>query len=172
MGVTSRVTRYSAEGRLPTAPCLLTGFIVLLLALTACGSDGGGSGTPELPPYVVAVWEDASEFQQEILADGTVTPEEYERAVFAALQCLDDAGILHSQPVLDASGVRAPKWRFTIGPYPPGAQGIADECQSYYLTAITGVWSAQEAPTEAELQGRPRVRAPMREGAGSRRSRL
>lgn len=127
----------------------LVGGCVALLLL-ACGGDGGDTG--ELPAHVAAVFDTAGEFQQEILADGLVEPGEYEKAVLAALQCLDQAGIPHGEPVLTSKGARAPKWRFIVGPYPPGSESTAEECQTTYLNAVAAVWSAQEAPSEEELQ--------------------
>jgi hypothetical protein len=101
-------------------------------ALAACG----GSANPvEGPPRA----DDLTPFQREILEDGSVSADEYERAVLATLQCLDDEGVPRSEPERAGAGATL-RWRYTVGPYPDEAKAAMeaayDECFKAYERAI------------------------------------
>lgn len=110
-----------------------------------------------LPDYVRAELDAGlSDFQRAILEDGVVTPAEYEQAVLATLSCLDAEGIPHSEPVLQQSGPSAPRWDYTVGPWPieedERFSAIYRRCLDEYQRAVASAWSHQEGPTESEMQ--------------------
>jgi hypothetical protein len=81
----------------PTA--LIRSSVAILIAtllLGGCSSDGED---PEVEPLDVnALAQNTTAFQSDILADGEVAPDEYERAVLAAHTCVKDQGFSPEAP--------------------------------------------------------------------------
>jgi len=152
--------------------------VCLILALVvACSSDTDkqatstnvvttpvGNSTVELPTGITEVdfsayLSAANDFVRPIIEDGDVTADEYELAVFRVLQCLDEQGVLHSEPILRTSP-DGPRWTYTVGPSGVVAaeeqSRIHDECDTDYLRVILTFWEAQSLPSESDLQQRDR----------------
>lgn len=129
-------------------------FIVGVLVV-ACG-DGGAADAPPMPADTpsqrLASWlyPQATEFQQEILADGAVTFDEYERATLAAADCFTGAGIEFTGPELQPDG-------FTLN-FAFSTEGFSeramDSCSEEWVGAVSRVWTEQHVPSESE---RPQV---------------
>ncbi|MGK2965104.1 MAG: hypothetical protein ACSLFM_05815 [Tepidiformaceae bacterium] len=95
--------------------------------------------------------------QRDILSDGVVTEAEYERAVFATIQCLDEAGIPHTDPEWK-EGLDRRTLGFVIGPYTAGMDPETyDRCYNEFQREVDSAWATQNAPTEDERQEREAV---------------
>jgi hypothetical protein len=121
---------------------------VLVVSLaTSCSNSGMGDDVV-VPPGLSA-------FQADILRDGTVTADEYERSVLGTLQCLDEQGVPHSGPTQVRSETD-PRWRYTIGPLPEDEKLAMDriyqDCFASYERAILEAWAVQHGSSEKELQ--------------------
>jgi hypothetical protein len=129
--------------------------MVAILAIS-CGGDGDDSVANEttVPSYIAELLgQTTSDFQRGLLADGVITPAEYEQATFAYIACLDDAGIPHSVPELTTARGATPKWRFQIGPWPSAAEltDVDNRCREENSSEIEEAWSLQEAPSQEEI---------------------
>lgn len=99
----------------------------------------------------------------EVFADGVVTFDEYERAVYAAIECMRAEGFVIEGPH------RYPDALFvTVGPgWDPSLlftfaardvddddrwTEVSDRCQAQWSYRIEQVWLEQNAPSEAEVQ--------------------
>lgn len=123
-------------------------FFVVPLLFGACGPDAMTAADGSTGPIRTS---DVSEFQAEILRDGLVDPAEYERAVYATVECLRDAGVVVSDPAWTPDG------RFFMYTYlseePNGPAVVAnDTCFALYLSEVQTVHTEQTKPTEEELR--------------------
>lgn len=120
-----------------------------MLVSQACGS----SEKPKGSAAVRAQAAHASEFERAMLEDGFVSPEEYERAVLATLQCLGEHGIVHSDPTLHTTQKQS-RWQFTYT-YPleekEKFEQIARDCEHEFEDDILAGLALQEEPSEQEL---------------------
>lgn len=93
-------------------------------------------------------------FQAEILSDGMVDFDEYERATLAAMQCYHDAGFDVVGPITDSLGFLT----FSYGGVrdPNELQDrLADlSCEMTYLDLVSAAYSAVNAPTASEVSER------------------
>lgn len=80
--------------------------LILMALVAACGSSGADERDAAIAEIVEQALPNASEFQAEILEDGEVTFEEYERSVLATLACAKEAGLEVMGPDLDPDGIR------------------------------------------------------------------
>ena len=136
----------------PTVGIALTATLMMLVACSASSSPSAGD---QLPPYITDILNrGTSESQYAILMDGVVSPSEYESAVLAALRCIEEHGIPHSDPVFQTFGARAPKWRYTVGPWPVEHEldTVNLQCYTEYEVDVQFAWSIQEGPTEDEQE--------------------
>lgn len=142
--------------------------VVLFLASGACqGRDGGAeAGAPAAPPSVSGDSTptevtlpslpagDGETFQKGLLQDG-ITEAEYERAVFATLQCLvDGGGAYFSLQWVEHDGARTLQFGASGLPgFEPGdGPSLYDECWAEWSRAVEAQWSTQNEPSEAEQQ--------------------
>lgn len=64
--------------------------ILMTAVLATLAAAGCNSGTPDgMPESVRAYYQDANQYQREILADGAVTLGEYEGALYATKSCIE-----------------------------------------------------------------------------------
>ncbi len=126
----------------------------LTLVLAACGGDSDPSH--DLPSYVLSELDGANDFVRDILVDGTVTPAEYESAVYATLGCVAEHGFPYTNPVYRSGGAAAPHWEYTYGPIPDERldefRAVSHECHAQFEGPVVPVWTAQDAPPEEEIQ--------------------
>lgn len=127
--------------------------VVLLLAVAYWGNAGRrGPGDMD----VAALPGADSPFQAGILADGHVTYEEYERAVHAAMDCLEEAGVTVEGPhSVERRGI-------TFLNYSYGAvereadlaqfEETFDTCHMTYESAVKEAYAYQHRPTPAQVQ--------------------
>lgn len=114
----------------------------------ACADEG--------QPAAVRDLANVPEPQREILADGTVTEVEYERAVLAMLQCLADNGVQHTAPVWVQGRDRA-TLTFEMSSSGSDTVGVYDTCFVEYQREVEVAWVLQHAPSEVERQARRAV---------------
>ncbi|MBA4182101.1 MAG: hypothetical protein C0506_16060 [Anaerolinea sp.] len=121
----------------------------------ACGGSGSpseGTALPTLVPEAVAEMRSrAGPPQLAFLEDGLVTFEEYEIAVLATVQCLDDAGIKVGRPELRFAG-KYYRYESEI----PGDQADLlfprlEACNNEWQPVVDA-WYAEHIATEAEIQ--------------------
>lgn len=108
-----------------------------------------------------AFTDDSVAFHREIFADGTVDRAEYERAVFAAAECMGDLGYNIEGPfqygpntgefVTVGSNPADHMYYWAINA-PPTFDADIEVCQELWEFTISEVWNAVNLPTEAERQ--------------------
>ena len=117
--------------------------IVMIVTLYACGDDEASSpAAPEddLPPDFEEMLERTSDFQREILEDGEVTEADYEAAVLAAVQCIEDQGAEVTDLEFDETGTGAPQWQYVVR-YPElELRPEVAECEATYLMDVQSLW--------------------------------
>jgi len=131
--------------------CFLSGVLVLAVGLTACtrlARMPPGDSSLRVPPGTSA-------FQRDILADGTVTFDEYERAVLETISCTRAAGVDVGDLQLDDSGIFYDYRIYPRNMSDDEALAIHDECYSKNLSVVNLVWAEQNelsgTQREAEL---------------------
>jgi hypothetical protein len=135
---------------------------LVLMAGTACSGDhdpvrqDGGFD-------VAQVAAATTQFQRELLADGTVTFAEYERATLATIDCLEDAGLVVDGPY-PRNGVDTRFLEFSYGfDEIPSDQleftnqrmvAAGDACEREFRFDVARVWEYQHllTPEERERQ--------------------
>jgi hypothetical protein len=135
---------------------------VLLLALAGCGTDSGigGDGTVVSGDVGDRLGIEMSPFQAAILADGVVTSGEYEKAVFAAVECLRAKGLLVHEPRWEDGDRRISyeiESSFSVNATQEEQEAIRDavndasfDCSSEYEAFVAEKWQNQEIPNEDE----------------------
>lgn len=127
-----------------------------LVLFAACSSGDSPGGSNDLPQYIVDELKNASDFEREILKDGVVTADEYEKAVMETLRCLDEHGVAHSAPAMvGEGGLMAPKLKYTVGPWPEEEDAryskLYHDCfDEYERGPLTG-WTLQSEPSQSAL---------------------
>lgn len=121
------------------------GLIIVAVVVAAC-SKGAGGDEP-----VNSRSTGTTAFQQEMLADGFITEDELERATFATVECVREAGASASEPVWRGE-LQTPRWDWGMN-WPHGADSSAyDDCDDQFLRDVQGLWVDQHRMTEAEEQ--------------------
>ena len=120
---------------------------------TAASADDEVKLSSSVKAFVESV---ASEYTRPLVDDGVVTFAEYEKSLFAMLQCLGEAGVYPDQPpVLDAS--RHYSYGLVI---PSNDKDQADKaiasCRSYYFEAVQRAWGTYKPPGFDELLAQAR----------------
>jgi hypothetical protein len=130
--------------------------VAALLTLAACAQSGDGvapSNTAlrsDNPWGIVA--PDVPTFQLEILSDNELSRGEYDRAVFAMIECMRSAGIWVSDPVYEFG-----QYSFVYGgnqslEAQDAAEAKYDECYAEYVEIVDWAWFEQNRPSEEEVQ--------------------
>lgn len=121
--------------------------VTLGLLCSSC-SSGDEMSSAEVPLPV-----GLSDFQRDLLGDGEVTFDEYERAVLAAMQCLRDAGIRTAGPEL-VDG-RFYFFDFAEGDDPARTDQVLAGCEEEYLSEVEPAWGeASRTPEDEERNDR------------------
>lgn len=126
-----------------------------------------GAEVPPLslsPQEVAQASANASTSQKEILSDGVITFAEYESAIFAAVQCYNDAGVRISEyptkqggaPVLGPKLTHRGEYQY-IPQFPAGtgqqsATDITNRCERDIVGVIRPLWLDHVSPTQQEVQ--------------------
>lgn len=121
-------------------------------------ADSGAVESLSLPPADFRIPDSAlagaSDFEQELLADGQVTFVEYERATNEMVRCLTEKGVPASEP----RPALAPGF-LTYGVFEPAVTEAADlvssareACERRFGSVVFAVYFAQHIPTGAQLQ--------------------
>jgi hypothetical protein len=138
---------------------VFVGSMAVLLAclFAACGgsdeSSHAGDADRRISDRELQILLDsANDFTREIIEDGLVTAEEYERAVFRTVQCMDEAGVEHTEPEFKEYRFES-RWEYSIvGGIGSAADNAYIECRDAYQSAVSAIWAVQNEPTEAEKQ--------------------
>jgi hypothetical protein len=156
----------------PLRELRLAWLVVALGALLAgCSSESspGQGPVPEevapLPDHAAALfpsydaatsaWTTMSAFQRGLIEDGEVSFADYEAAVLAFTQCVEEAGLSFLDEPAYNSGTRKFEFSIVIGETVADADaGDADtmNCATEYFSHVQALWNWNNAPTEAELQ--------------------
>jgi hypothetical protein len=133
---------------------LAVGLVGLVVVVSSgCGSEAGlvpGENPQSTPTerLAAALWERTTDEQRPLLADGSVTFDEYEGAILRVESCLDEAGIQHEPMELRPDG-------FTLD-FTYSFSGFdelrMDRCFNRYATEVATVWTKQHVPTGAERE--------------------
>jgi|SRR6185312_3561491 hypothetical protein len=135
-------------------------FGALLPMLASCGTPTAGKSSPALTPFSDSMRPSSSSaiagapaFQKAILQDGTVTFDEYQRAVFATIQCAKDHGVkILTGPTLGPGK----KYVYTMG----GGTTTADlgatqaqyvNCLNQYENLVDIAWTNETRPTQDQV---------------------
>lgn len=123
-----------------TAACWVA---VVVMAVAACGSEDveAGAGGPYRAQIVQARQQAASDFQRDVLADGTITKAEYDEAVNRYVQCLGDKGVAvtaadngggyYQYAVASGQDAKFQQWS------DPCAKGTTDLIEDLYIQMLT-----------------------------------
>lgn len=129
---------------------------------SAATTDGilGGSGPSETSAPTRVPDSRGLAFQEAILSDGVVTFAEYERAVFAEVDCLERLGLVvrgpatwPDGPVLNISVGADPRLEYTfvyLGDLTAETDVAAQGCQYDWSWDVTLRWQEQNQPTERQ----------------------
>ncbi|SDS88171.1 hypothetical protein SAMN04489743_1106 [Pseudarthrobacter equi] len=121
-------------------------FLTLIITVAACSQQA--SSTPAFDVQKAAA--NTSAFQKELLADGALTREEYERAVLAERDCIQRAGAKPGPLVTNGDNSLSFEVEITA---PDEIQGQAiskkaEACYGEYASEVYPVWAFQNLPTE------------------------
>lgn len=129
-----------------------------LLVAAACSSGGGNTDNAQiqraLPPDVPVetLLETADESQVALFRDGAIDFADYERATFAFLGCMEEAGF----PTLDGPAFDEATQRFEASfralPGSGPAGEVQLECAREHELFVRMAWVWQHAPREETLQ--------------------
>ncbi len=142
--------------------------VMCLVAMAGMAAACGGTESPgaETPPAATqttapapadrfVLSEQVSEYQQEILEDGTVTFEEYERAFFDYLRCMTDRGMVISRAPELAPGGWLYEVQITVGSTDEEIASFYaafNECVNEYTSHVQPRWSELNEPSQAVRQ--------------------
>ncbi len=135
------------NGRLRSLLALVSSITIL-----AVGCGGGQVADDELPAELRALVAQADGLQAEILSDGVVTVDEFERSFLASIQCMEDQG-LSVEYTFDAEAVA---WSMeAIAPTEDALDEldkIQQECMAEYQDTVQAVFSFQNRPSAEQLE--------------------
>lgn len=135
-----------------------------MAGLTLAGCDDDRQLAEEIEPALVDPADitvppvvDANPLQDEILADGSVTPEEMEQALNAVVGCVESQGFDAVLKEFDPEG----GWSFEVG-HPTATSDAAGDaltrCERAFLSEIELPFSQQHGPTEQEIKAEREAR--------------
>ena len=128
------------------------------IALSGCTS----SSAPSQSINVAELAAHTTKFQRDILADGVVTRAEYERAVLAQRQCVQDAGATPSEVRKTANNELAFDYDVTAETQADvnAINKKAELCLGQYLDKVGEVWAYEQLLSPQELAKQlPEVRS-------------
>lgn len=121
--------------------------IALGLLAAACGGETETAGTSGY---------EVSDFEAELLADGTITLAEYEEAVTEALACIEAVGF-EPDPIERSATGRFLTYGWSIDETPDlteerlaDMEFEADACEAEHVDAVANQWILQTSLSEAE----------------------
>ncbi|MDR0504976.1 MAG: hypothetical protein LBG70_04110 [Bifidobacteriaceae bacterium] len=139
---------------------------ILMVAMCACSLTRKDNQLNQLD--LAALQARTSDFQKEIIADGHVTQDEYEKAIFAQWQCVKEAGFSPAQPewVQDIFGFSNEMTADTdaqLAELSAKYDEAYDRCYKEYALEVSRVWVAQSLLSPAEREAvKPEVIACLR----------
>ena len=123
---------------------------LLLGALSGCGGENNASVEDQIKELAAS----APESQQQILADGRVLPSEYERAVIAERDCVEQAGfVVHDLVWSEGQLGFDAEWMGEIEAEQDAANIRAlDACKDDYSRIVARAAILQDTPTASERE--------------------
>lgn len=129
---------------------LLTLLLILGTALLIAGCSGAADQEgSSWDPMIAGMVATAKGFQADLLSDGDLTYAEYERAVLAQVQCMEDAGYEANGPMPSRGHQIVYDYEAVKGD-PDALVSTFDDCYSQYLDVVEPVWAYLHQPTEQE----------------------
>lgn len=126
--------------------------VVLTGAMAGCSSGPGLEETPKLD--LAGILKETTEYQREIIADGIVTPEEYERALLERRDCVASSGAAPGPIYKIGNGEQT--FDFEITATNDDAMNIiqqkADACLPAFFDDVGAVWAFQNLLSPEERQ--------------------
>ena len=138
---------------------------VAALVGVACGDGGGGESEPsDTPPptpaaakasqpdpiepgLLTTLLADTSDFQRDLLEDGMLTLDEYERAKLEQARCLMDQGLEIDPDRLQLDGLLRYTYFITASAeIAPEAPAIMRDCQATYSIEVDRAWAEVSLP--------------------------
>ena len=119
-----------------------------------------GGGQPPAEGRIAEIADmlvpDTSAFQRDLIADGVVSRAEYEQAVFAAVQCLQQRALDVTDPIPSPNGITPEFNIISEGEITPAVDAHIEksynECAAEYLEDVEIVYVEQNILTGAERQ--------------------
>ena len=130
------------------------GLCVIFLASTFSSCSFGNASEERSSDQFAQSIASSSQFQRELLSDGRLTYEEYERAVLATVQCVKDNGIEIAKEIHSAPGKRI-AFEFVGGTTEDErarASAVYEDCYREFEETVDLVWAEQNAPDEKTLE--------------------
>jgi hypothetical protein len=96
-----------------------------------------------------------SAFQRELVEDGEVSFADYEAAVLAFAQCIEEAGLSFVDDPVYNPATRRFDFSIVTGETIADANvgdSVVLDCATGYISNVQALWNWNNAPTEAELQ--------------------
>jgi len=146
--------------------------LLAVFALAACGGSppptpGRGTVPPtasaglsldqvmsqKIPPGILnTALQSASNFQKKLLADGYLTPAEYESAVLAFVACVRSHG-MGIKGDIRLNGMYRYDFMITWRKDEPNAQKFINDCNTEYRSAVDDVWLQMTESLQARVIG-------------------
>ena len=130
----------------------------LLPMLASCGTSTAGKGSATLTPFSDSMRPSSSSaiarapaFQKAILQDGTVTFDEYQKSVFATIQCAKDHGAkILTGPTLGPGKKYVYTYAMGDGASADSGQAAYMDCFNQYENLIDIAWTYETKPTQEQ----------------------
>jgi hypothetical protein len=124
--------------------------------LAACTNPAQPQETSEgLPPQVVEQLADADPLVREILGDGVVTSDEYERAFYAMVTCVEEAGFVVEEAEVDSRPGHESRRVGYAGVEPGRVEELEQteaDCVLRYLDLVESIVNQQSRLSEEEYE--------------------
>ncbi len=133
---------------IPGFRSVLVAVVGVCLAVSACADAAQSDESDAIARIIAESDGGASQFQQNVLADGEVSFAEYEQAIDAAIGCMRDQGstVIGPTPIMDGRYIN-----YCVQ-LAPGVDADIELCETEFLSFVLPVWSLQQVPSGDEAE--------------------